>query len=53
MPRLAALLPPLKVLPKEYRGDWWREAILVFVFVFFGFFFTLFVTTKLLGITLL
>ncbi len=41
-----------KVLPKEYRGAIWRELILVCVFLFFGFFFTVFLLTKMFGINL-
>lgn len=41
-----------KVLPKEYRGSLWRELIMVCVFLFFGFFFMVFVFTKLLGINI-
>jgi len=37
-----------KVLPKEYRGSLFREIMLICVFVFFGFFFSLFVIYKLL-----
>jgi uncharacterized phage infection (PIP) family protein YhgE len=32
-----------KFLPKEYRPSWWREAILIFNLLFFGFFFAAFV----------
>jgi hypothetical protein len=50
---IATLRLNRKVLPKEYRGALWREAILVFVFVFFGFFFTLFVMSKLFGFNII
>ncbi len=50
---LATLRLNRKVLPKEYRGALWREAILIVIFLFFGFFFTLFFFSKLLGIRLL
>jgi len=35
-----------KVLPKEFRGSWIRELILVCVFLFFGFFFSMFIIYK-------
>lgn len=50
---IATLRLNRKVLPKEYRGSLWREAILVFVFVFFGFFFSLFVISKLFGFNII
>ena len=39
-----------KVLPQEYRPALWREIMLVLNFVFFGFFFSMFVLVKILGI---
>jgi len=38
-----------KVLPKEFRGSWIRELILVCVFLFFGFFFSMFIIYKVLA----
>jgi hypothetical protein len=39
-----------KFLPKEYRPALWREVILILAFLFFGFFFSVFFTMKILGI---
>jgi hypothetical protein len=39
-----------KFLPKEFRPAVWREAILILNFIFFGFFFSVFFTVKILGI---
>jgi hypothetical protein len=39
-----------KFLPKEYRASWWREAILILNFIFFGFFFSVFFLLKVLGV---
>ena len=39
-----------KFLPKEFRPALWREAILILNFIFFGFFFSVFFTVKILGI---
>jgi hypothetical protein len=39
-----------KFLPKEFRPALWREAILILTFIFFGFFFSVFFTVKILGI---
>ena len=50
---IATLRLNRKVLPPEYRGALWREAILVFVFLFFGFFFSLFVISKLFGFNII
>jgi hypothetical protein len=36
-----------KVIPKEFRGSWFREAVLICVFLFFGFFFSMFCLYKL------
>jgi len=39
-----------KFLPKEYRPALWREIILVANLVFFGFFFSLFILARFIGI---
>jgi hypothetical protein len=39
-----------KFLPKEYRPALWREIILVLNLVFFGFFFSIFILTRFIGI---
>jgi len=39
-----------KVLPKEFRPALWREIILVLNIVFFGFFFSLFILARFIGI---
>ncbi len=39
-----------KFLPKEFRPKLWRELVLVANLIFFGFFFSLFFTVKILGI---
>ena len=39
-----------KVLPKEFRPAVWREVVLILNVLFFGFFFTMFITRKVLGI---
>jgi hypothetical protein len=39
-----------KVLPKEYRPALWREIILVLNLIFFGFFFSIFIIARFIGI---
>jgi hypothetical protein len=39
-----------KVLPKEFRPAVWREVILVLNVIFFGFFFSLFILARFIGI---
>ena len=39
-----------KVLPKEFRPALWREIILVLNIIFFGFFFSLFILARFIGI---
>jgi hypothetical protein len=39
-----------KVLPKEFRPAVWREVVLVLNIAFFGFFFSMFILLKVLGI---
>ncbi|MDA8124390.1 MAG: Nramp family divalent metal transporter [Deltaproteobacteria bacterium] len=39
-----------KFLAPEYRPQVWRELILIFSFLFFGLFFTIFILTQFLGI---
>ncbi len=39
-----------KVLPKEYRSNIFREIMLILCIVFFGFFFSIFILLKVLGI---
>ncbi len=39
-----------KVLPKEFRPPVWREVVLVLNIAFFGFFFSMFLLLKVLGI---
>lgn len=39
-----------KVLPPEFRPAVWREFVLILNVLFFGFFFTMFITLKVLGI---
>jgi hypothetical protein len=50
---IATLRLNRKVLPPEYRGALWRELILVLAFLFFGFFFSLFVISKLFGFNII
>jgi hypothetical protein len=38
-----------KFLPKEYRPKLWRELLLVANLIFFGFFFSIFFTVKIIG----
>ncbi|MCJ7494573.1 MAG: Nramp family divalent metal transporter [Deltaproteobacteria bacterium] len=38
-----------KFLPKEYRPKLWREMVLVANLIFFGFFFSIFFTVKIIG----
>jgi len=47
---IATLRLNRKFLPKEYRPALWRELILVANLIFFGFFFSVFFTIKILGI---
>ena len=38
-----------KFLPKEFRGSFFRELVLIANLIFFGFFFSVFVWVKILG----
>jgi hypothetical protein len=52
---LSALLTVIvnrKFLPPEFRPSIWREVIMLVNTVFFGFFFSLFLVTQILGIKL-
>jgi hypothetical protein len=39
-----------KVIPKEFRGSWFRELVLVCNIIFFGFFFSVFMILKVFNI---